>query len=249
MKAILIDDEQAALLSLKSKLELYCPEIEILELCDSAKTGFKAVNTMNPDIIFLDIEMPWINGFEFLESLGDDIQFEVIFVTAYNQYAIKAFKYSAMDYLLKPVIKDDLIELYERLLKKKSKFDKDKIAQLKADISIEGHSKRLLLSVSDGIEIVHENEILYCKADANYTEIHLKERKMIVVSKNLAQIEKLLDQQFFFRIHHSYLVNLTAIKRFRQTDGSEIILFNQTSLPVSRRKKMDLLEAIQNLAD
>jgi len=247
MKAIIVDDEIAALENLKLKLNQYCPEIEIVALCDSPKEGLKKIMANEIDVLFLDIEMPWMNGFELLECFGNTIDFEVVFVTAYDQYAIRAFKVKAIDYLLKPVDKDDLIATYHRLQAQKNLMTAERFNELKEELNINPSNKKIVLSTAEGMEIVEQNKILFCKADSNYTEVHMKGNKKVLLSKTLATVEELLDQKQFLRVHKSYTINLKAIKRYVHSDGGELILKDNTTIPVSRRKKDDLMKALENL--
>lgn len=246
INAIIIDDEKAALQALQTKIQMYCPEINIKAICESSKAGLLAIKEYQPDVVFLDIEMPWMNGFEMLDCLGSNINFEVIFVTAYDQYAIRAFKSKALDYLLKPVDKDDLIETYARLKSAISHFSSEQLSELTKEMNKPIALKRILLHSMEGIEILDQNEINYCQADSNYTYVFTNSAKKIIVSKTLAGVEKLLNQNLFLRVHKSYTVNLSAIKRIAANDGARIILKDQTEIPISRRRKEQLFEALEN---
>jgi len=247
INAIIIDDEQAALQALQTKIQMYCPEINIKAICDSSKAGLIAIKEHQPNVVFLDIEMPWMNGFEMLDCLGNNINFEVIFVTAYDQYAIRAFKSKALDYLLKPVDKDDLIECSARLQDSISNFSSEMLNELMQEMNKPMALKRILLHSMEGIEILDQNEINYCQADSNYTYVYTNSAKKIVVSKTLSGVEKLLNQNLFLRVHKSYTVNLSAIQRIAAIDGGRIVLKDKTEIPVSRRRKDQLFEALENL--
>jgi len=240
-KAIIIDDEEAALQTLKKKIELYVPSISVIEVANSAKEGLQAIHKLKPDLVFLDIEMPWMNGFEMLQCLGDNIEFDVVFVTAYDQYAIKAFKTTALDYLLKPVDKDDLIACANKLNAKNGPLQSEKLSQLNELLETPTASERLVIHGHDTIEVVMQNEITYCQADSNYCVIHTAESRKIIVSKTLTSLESMLNTDNFVRIHRSYIVNMNHIKQVSVVDGSEVVLKDGTKLPVSRRKKDELL--------
>ncbi len=240
-KAIIIDDEEAALQTLKKKIELYVPSIEVIEVANSAKEGLQAIHKLKPDLVFLDIEMPWMNGFEMLQCLGDNIEFDVVFVTAYDQYAIKAFKTTALDYLLKPVDKDDLIACANKLTVKSGPLQSEKLTQLNELLETPTTSGRLVIHGHDTIEVVMQNEITYCQADSNYCIIHTTDNRKIIASKTLTSLESMLSTDNFVRIHRSYIVNMNHIKQVSVVDGSEVVLKDGTKLPVSRRKKDELL--------
>lgn len=244
MRALIVDDEQAALTTLEKKIKLYCPSIEVVGLANSAKEGLQGIQNHKPDLVFLDIEMPWMNGFEMLECVGDQINFDVVFVTAYDQYAIKAFKTKAIDYLLKPVDKDDLIECIERLHGETNRFSKKSITNLKELVEQPNSSERILIHGSDTIEVLSKHDIIYCKADSNYSYIYTKDDRKVIVSKTLTVLENELDESTHVRIHRSYIVNLDSIKQFSTSDGYEVVLGSGDRLPVSRRKKEVLLEAL-----
>jgi len=247
LRVLLIDDEKAALNTLSKKIEMYCEEIEILEKCNSAKEGLVAINKYNPDLVFLDIEMPWMNGFEMLACLGDVINFNLVFVTAYDQYAIQAFKVKAIDYLLKPVDKDDLISCVDNVKSHMKKFDKSSFDALMIEMDRPIQSNRVMIHTTEGIEVLAMEEILYCQASSNYTFLFTNDNRKIVVSKTLAEIEKLLSPKYFLRIHKSYTANLGYVQKYSNIDGGELILKSGQSLPVSRRKKEEVLDAITGL--
>jgi len=245
IKAILIDDEAPSLESLKLKLEMNCPDVEVLAQCSSAKEGIQAINKYQPNLVFLDIEMPWMNGFEMLSCLGDNINFEVVFVTAYDQYAIRAFKVKAQDYLLKPVDKEDLIDCISRIKNSSKHFSKEKLDGLVEEMDKTINSNRILLHAKNAIEVVNQDELLYLQADSNYCHVYTKDEKRIMVTKTLSEIEKMLDMENFVRIHRSYTVNLAFIKKISTEDGAyDVILESGQKLPVSRRKKENLFEML-----
>ena len=242
IKTIIIDDEPAALESLKLKLEMYCQEIEVIAMCNSAKLGLQSIIQHKPDLVFLDIEMPWMNGFELLNCIADDISFDVVFVTAYDQYAIKAFKAKAQDYLLKPVDKDDLINC---VLQLKEKSNQPKLNGVLKEMDERITINRILLHTKNAIEIINQDEIIYLQADSNYSNVHTTDSKRLMVTKTLNDLEKLLDENQFIRIHRSYTVNINLLKKIITEDGAHYaILKDDTRLPISRRRKDDLLNQI-----
>lgn len=247
IRTILIDDEESALSTLSKKIELYCEDIEIVATCKSPKEGLSKIHALKPELVFLDIEMPWMNGFEMLDCLGDNIDFQVVFVTAYDQYAIQAFKVQALDYLLKPVDKDDLIDCIDRVQRSSKKFEKKDLDTLKINLEKPVNSNRLMLHSSQGIEVLALLEIMYCQASSNYTYVFTTDDRKVVVSKTLSEIDRSLRPKYFLRVHKSFTVNLNHVKRFTNLDGGELILQNGTSIPVSRRKKGEVLQALSEL--
>jgi len=244
IRAIIIDDETAAIQTLKKKIDLYIPEIEIIDAAQNAKEGLQSIHQNQPDLVFLDIEMPWMNGFEMLECLGDNINFAVVFVTAYDQYAIKAFKTIAMDYLLKPVDKDDLIEFVRRYHQNKRITSQSKLEELRHELDQPPSHDRLMIKSLDNIDILQTEDILYCQADSNYSYIYTSDGRKVVASKTLNSLEKALNPETFVRIHRSYIVNLQHVTQISTTDGYDVTLRNGEKYPVSRRKKDDLLNLL-----
>lgn len=246
IKAILIDDEKDALITLSKKIQMYCDGIEVIAQCNSAKEGLTAINNLNPDLVLLDIEMPWMNGFELLGCLGDKLDFSIVFVTAYDQYAIQAFKVKAMDYLLKPVDKDDLIACVEGIKQQFKKIKQQDVKDLMAEMHKPLNLKRIMIHSSDGIEVLMLEEILYCQAASNYTYIFTTDGRKILASKTLSDIDKSLQQNNFVRVHKSYTANLKFVQRYSSSDGGSLVFRDGQAIPVSRRKKDEVLTAISS---
>lgn len=222
IKAIIIDDEKLAVAGLERLIEKHCPEIQLVASCSTYKESLKAINTLKPDLVFLDIEMPQANGFELLESLIYR-DFKLIFTTAYSDYAIKAIKVKASDYLLKPVDPEELTQAV------KNAFESD-IAKNDTD------NTKLIINTQDSVFYINQDEIMYLKSDGNYTVIQTKYGKSIIVSQTLKRLEEKLNEANFSRIHHSYIVNQTEIFEFNKT-SLKITLTDGTQIPVSIRKK------------
>ena len=247
MRAIIIDDEKHCREGLAILLSRHCPGVEELEQCGNAKAAIKAISLHQPDIIFLDIEMPAMNGFEMLEYCGG-YDFEIIFTTAYNEYAIKAIRHSALDYLLKPVNKNELIQAVERAGDNKKTAVSSRITELLNTLGGKKIQERITVSTIEGLIFIDTKEIMYCESENNYTRIHLAGQKIILVSKTLKKVEELLaDNNNFFRIHHSYLVNLNYVQRYVKGDGGELVMNNGDNLTVSRSKKAAFLELLGRL--
>ncbi|SKC58403.1 LytR/AlgR family response regulator transcription factor [Ohtaekwangia koreensis] len=244
INAIIVDDELKSRESLKILLEEFCDNVTVKALCQNVAEAVQSIQQHKPDVVFLDIQLQRETGFDLLTQLGD-FNFEVIFTTAYAEYAIKAFKFAAIDYLLKPI---DIEEL-KRSLSKVEKRMNDSISQrlqqlmqnLKSNIP---ENYKLALPTSDGLIFVKTQDILYCEASSNYTEITVADGKKYVVSRTLKEYEDMLSDHNFYRIHNSYLINLNAIKKYVRGEGGYVVMTNDKSLDVSKRKKEGFLARI-----
>lgn len=245
LKAILIDDEQSSLNSLKEKILQHCSEIKIISFCDNPQEGITMIETLKPDLVFLDIEMPLINGFTLLQQLSYK-NFELIFVTAYDHYAIKAIRYSALDYLLKPVEIEDLKNAVDRAIKKQNNSGPNKQLELLLEnIIIEKCKfKSIAIPTTQGLQFIKIEEIIYLEANVNYTKFYLTNNVKYTVCKTLKKFEEMLPDDVFFRIHNSYLVNKNYIEKYIRGDGGQVVLSNGTFLEVAKRKKAEFLKAI-----
>ena len=250
LKAILIDDEQYCLDALEATINNECPEVKIIEMCLDGETGIEAIKTHNPELIFLDIAMPKMDGFEMLDIL-ENIDFEVIFTTAYDNYAIQAFKVNAVDYLLKPIDSDELREAVDKV--------KQRVKSKKGTLHINEQIKALLISLRDqspafqqisiptaeGMQLIEANRIMYCTGEGSYTNIHLDNNTDHLISKTLKYIEKKLkDYPFFIRIHNSSLINLNKLKSYVRSDGGYVIMHNNKTLSVSKQRRSTLLKKL-----
>jgi len=244
LRAILIDDEKNCLTSLQYDLKTHCPSIEIIDVCQGGKEGLLSINKHKPDLVFLDIDMPHINGFEMLEMIPQ-INFATIFTTAYDKYALQAFKISAVDYLLKPVNQEELVQAVEKVKKQKSSNDSQKnidflIEQMQA---IESDSvKKIAFPTFEGIEFVALKDINYCQSDNNYTYVYLLDGTHLLISKTLRHVEEMICDYQFFRVHNSYIVNLDYIKKFVKGDGGYLLMQDGKHISVSRSKKGELIK-------
>jgi two-component system LytT family response regulator len=243
---IIIDDEKNARETLAKIIERYfSTKIKILFSADSVKEGVFAINKHNPDLVFLDIEMPEENGFKLFDYF-DIYNFEVIFTTAYKQYAIDAIKFAALDYLLKPINFIDLRDVLTRLEKKQSKTSNN--AQIEAFLSNvnndPGNFNKIALPTLDGYQLEKVNNIVYCQAEESYCKIFTNRNEVILVARTLKNIEELLPEEVFFRIHKSHLVNMNYIKSYSKTDGYKIKLENGVELDVATRRNDEFLKAL-----
>jgi len=244
IKAIIIDDEPVNAMLLRSDLAAHCDSVDVVAICHSAKDGINAIKKENPDLIFLDIEMPWMNGFEMLEMF-DSIPFSIIFTTAHDQFAARAFRISAVDYLLKPI---DANDLKEAVHKAQQKIDQQQgqanIKNLLKNINQPSGQQKIALANSNGFEFVEVSHIIYCQAEGAYTKVFLENKRHIVVSKTLGDIEELLPSDLFQRIHHSSVVNLGFVTHFVRADGGYLKLKTGEELTVSKSKKEALMERL-----
>lgn len=244
IKTVIIDDEQHCIKSLLSDLEKNCPAVQVLEACNSAKAGIMAIKKYSPDLVFLDVEMPWMNGFEMLDVLGE-VNFSIIFTTAHGEFAAKAFRISAVDYLLKPIDAHDLKEAVQKVERKINEGGGlQHISNLLRNMRQPSSQQKIALPNRNGYEFTEVNSIIYCEAEGAYTKIFMEEKKIVLVSKTLGDIEELLPPELFQRIHHSTLVNITYIAQFSRTDGGYVVLKNNEKLWVSKAKKEALMERL-----
>ena len=241
IRSIIIDDEQHCVRSLLSDLQQHCPSIEVADACSSAKEGIMAIKKLNPDLVFLDVEMPWMNGFEMLEVLND-VNFSIIFTTAHDEFAAKAFRISAVDYLLKPI---DANDLKVAVLKVEKKMDEGSslqhISNLLQNMKQPLTQQKIALPQREGYEFVDVASIIYCHAEGAYTKVFIENKKQMLISRTLGDVEELLPPELFHRIHHSSLVNLSFISQFLRTDGGYVVLKNGEKLSVSKAKKEMLM--------
>ncbi len=244
IKSIIIDDEQKSRESLQILLQDFVDNVEVLALCGTVAEGIEAIRQHKPDVVFLDIQMQRETGFDLLAKINP-IQFEVIFTTAHSEYAIKAFRFSAIDYLLKPIDIEELKKAVEKVEKKLTGNISARLEQLVQNLkSAPNQRYKLALPSNDGLVFVKVDDIIYCEASSNYTNIFMADGKKHVVSRTLKEYEDLLADQDFFRIHNSYLINLNALKKYGRGDGGYVVMNNDVSLDVSKRKKDSFLMRI-----
>jgi two-component system LytT family response regulator len=243
--AIIIDDVDNSRLTLAHDLKQYCPQIKIIGEANSVKTAIDEISEKKPDVVFLDIQLGDGLGFEILETIND-FDFQVIFTTALDTYGIKAIKFSALDYLLKPIDPDELVEAVNKLENTKKDNIKDSINLLLNNIKdINPGNKRIALNSADKIHMVYITDIIRCESQGSYTIFHLKDKEQIVVTKNLKEYENLLEDYSFIRIHHSHLINFAYLKEFVKKDGGYAVMTDNSQVPVSFRKRNDLMDMIE----
>ncbi|RPD96628.1 DNA-binding response regulator [Aureibaculum marinum] len=246
IKAILIDDEKSAIQSLSWEIENFCEDVKIIESFTDPLDAISAINYLKPDCVFLDIEMPEMDGFQLLNSLKYR-DFDLIITTAFDNYAIKAFRESAIDYLLKPIDSDDLVQAVEKIKKNKNQNGLGtELKKVLTDLVPQQGYNKIGLPLVGKTKYVAPNDIYYCKSDGNYCEIFFVDGSVEMLTKKIKEIEEIISNKYFFRVHNSYLVNINYIKEFVKTEGQYLVLENGTSIPVSRSKKNDLLKLLDN---
>ncbi len=242
--ALIIDDNQKARDFLKRDLEKFCAELKILGEADGVVSGLKAIKKHKPEIVFLDIHMDDGTGFDILELL-DNISFKVIFTTASDAHAIQAFKFSAIDYLLKPIDPEELVAAVAKAAKGTAP-EKENVSILKSHLKKEDKQelKKIALHTAEKIQICEISEIIRCEADVNYTHFNFKGGSSILVTKTLKHFDQLLTPSGFCRVHQSHLINLTEVKEYVKADGGYIVMSNGDRVPVSSRKKSEVIDRI-----
>jgi two-component system, LytTR family, response regulator len=248
IKAIVVDDELGARESLSKMIEKNCKQIEIVAKVDSMLAAFEAITNKEPDLVFLDIEMPNGNAFDLLEKFKT-INFNIIFTTAYDHYAIKAIKFSAVDYMLKPIDPEELVlavKRFEERTGKNATLDKQ-FKTLLSNIKPENKLKKVGIPDGDGLIFINLSDIIRCDSDGNYTFFILTSGKKIIASRTLGEYEQMFAEDNFFRIHRSHLINLEHVKKYIKGEGGYVVMSDNSQVEVSRRNKTDFLEKLSHL--
>ncbi|MHB0755703.1 LytR/AlgR family response regulator transcription factor [Polaribacter sp. M15] len=243
IRAVIIDDEPKAIQGLAWELSNFNDEIEVMATFTEPEEAIRYLKSTKIDCLFLDIEMPTMDGFQFLEQL-ETKNFAVVITTAYNEYAITALKKEAIDYLLKPIDSDDLTEAIRKIKKHNTKgFNADKFEDMLLKFNNKLHHKKITINTDGKLVFLEPKDIYYVESDGNYSTLHLSKNKKIVVTKKLKEINELLPKDHFFRIHNSYIINLDTIKEFLKSDGY-VILESGAKVPVARQRKSEFLEKL-----
>ncbi len=244
MRALIVDDVENVAESLKQLIVEFCENVDVIGIANSADSAIEIIKTEKPDLVFLDIQMPGKSGFDLLKSF-EKVDFSVIFVTAYNEFAIKAVRFGAIDYLLKPVDIDELKDAIERA-KIKTEEKTEEIKNLLSNIQNPGDSNNtLIINSEQGYKLIKIAEIIRIEADGNYSFIYTEDGKRAISSKNLKLFEKYLENYDFVRIHNSHLINLAKIDNLNTKEALEVIMTNGEVLPISVRKKQDLIKKFE----
>lgn len=242
--ATIVDDEPDCCESLVMLLERYCPEIKVLDICYAADTAIQSIKEHPPQILFLDIEMPFMNGFELLEKLGD-INFELIFTTSYDQYAIRAIRFSALDYLLKPI---DREELQKAVQKAAQRSQHPLPQQLELLLQKLNHPavpvNKIAIPTMDGFQLLAADSIISCESESNYTHLFLKGKRKVMASRNLKEMEEMLQDYPFIRVHHSHIVNVNEVEKYMKGEGGYLVMSDGSTINVSRSRKELLLKKL-----
>jgi two-component system LytT family response regulator len=242
LRAILIDDEIKSRSNLRQLLFEYCPEVKVIAEAGSAIEAIKVIRELNPDLLFLDIEMGEFSGFDLLKLLNGEKNFEVIFVTAFDKYGIQAAKACALDYLLKPI---NILELSNAVAKATTqinpKKENDRLRELIANIDRGNDEQKIAIPLFDKIEFLSIKKIIRLEAEGNYTHIYLDDKKHYLVSKTLKEYQELLESKNFIRTHQSHLINIRKISAYVKTNGGHIAMDDNSQIPISRQKKEEVL--------
>lgn len=242
LKVVIVDDENDALEALEWKLNRYVDEVEVIK-CNSSIASIDIINNSNPDVVFLDIQMPEMDGFTLLENLSNR-KFNLIFTTAHDEFALKAIKVSAIDYLLKPVDKDELIEALDKIKQTQTgDLLEDKLQLLLGNIN-ETQNDKINIAADGKVYLLDKNDVIMLKSDKSYTTLYLTSDQQIVVSKTLKEVEKKFQFSQFYRVHNSYLINLNHVKEYLKGLGGELIMSNGYTAAISRNKKAELFKKL-----
>lgn len=245
IRAIIIDDEIHCRKTLGMLLKESCPDVQLVEQCDDAESGLEAIQKLNPDLVFLDIEMPNMNGFEMLEKMPT-INFEIIFTTSYDQYAIKAFHFSALDYLLKPVDRKELENAVQKVVQRRHNPLPQQLEILLQRLHQSNSSiQKIALPTMEGLQMIAVDSIISCESESNYTTFLLKNKNKLVVSRPLKEVEEMLEEYSFLRVHNCYVINLNEIDKYVKGEGGYLVMSDGTSIDVSRSKKEVLLAKLR----
>lgn len=245
IRAVIIDDEPHATKSLEILLSEDCPQVQVVASFNHPAEALLFLRSNQVDLIFLDIDMPFMNGFELLNRLAP-INFDIIFVTAYDQYAIKAFKFSAFDYLLKPVDEVELINSLRKLENKSKKSTQNSNFEHLLEVFKSGQSavKRIALPTLEGFEFIEVEKIIRCESDSNYTKIFLQNLPMMLVSRTLKEIEETLSDLPFIRVHNSHIIAKNHVKKYVKADGGYILMIDNSEIPISRARKEEVINEL-----
>jgi two-component system, LytTR family, response regulator len=247
IKTILIDDERSSLENLEQKIKAFCPQLIVVATSEQPAEAIFLIRHHRPDVIFLDIEMPHMNGFRMLDELGD-YHGEVIFTTAYSHYAIEAIRLSAFDYLLKPVIIQDLQATVSRLARQLARLTQERLDLLRQSLSrSQSQDDRIAVSTGDGLEFILVRDVVRIESSSNYSRIFLMQGKTILVTRQLKEFEEMLRPYRFCRVHNVHLINLNHVRKYIRGEGGRVLMGNGDEIEISRRRKDDFLKLMSPL--
>jgi two-component system LytT family response regulator len=246
IKAVIVDDEAHCCEVLKTLLEKYCHEVQIISICSSGKEALQVIEEQQPALVFLDVEMPRMNGFDMLEKIPI-INFDLIFTTSYNQYALKAIRFSAIDYLLKPIYREELQKAVQKVVHRYQRTITQQLEILMQKLRLSSSFvTKIAMPTMEGLQMVAVDTIISCESDSNYTNVMIKGKQKIIVSRTLKEIEEMLEDHPFARVHHSHLVNINEINKYVKGEGGYLQMSDGSSIDVSRSKKEALLRKLLN---
>lgn len=243
IKTILVDDEPNCCEALSLLLNAYCPEVQIVGVCHSGESALSSILLQKPDLVFLDIEMPQMNGFQLLENIPK-INFDLIFTTSYDQYAIQAIRFSALDYLLKPVDREELQKAVQKVGQRLFYPVPFQLEILLQKLKHPAAIQKIALPTMEGLQMIPIDSIISCVSDSNYTIFMLKGKQKVIVSRTLKEIDEMLTEYSFLRVHHSYLVNLNEVNKYIKGEGGYLVMSDGSTIDVSRRRKEMLLKRL-----
>jgi two-component system LytT family response regulator len=246
IKAIIIDDEAKARRMMEALLREYCPDVTVAAIAEDVPSGVIAINKHKPDVLFLDVEMPGYTGFQLLDFFNE-IDFEIVFTTAHSDYALQAFRVSAIDFLLKPIQISELIAAVEKVKLKRGQ-NKERLSVLKENFK-DNSIKKMALPVAEGLLFVEVEDISHLEADGAYTHFHFSDGRKIMVSRKIKEFEEALSQQSnFFRTHRSFIINLKKMKQYIKQEGGYVLLENEIQIPLARERKDEFLSVIERIS-
>jgi two-component system, LytTR family, response regulator len=244
IRAIIIDDEPYCCEALATLLDDCCPNVQVLGSYHNGIEGIDAIRQLSPDLVFLDVEMPKMNGFDMLAALPS-VNFEIIFTTSYDKYALKAIRFSAIDYLLKPIDQEELQKAVEKVVRRSQKPIAQQLEILMQKIQQPSRPiNKIAMPTMEGLQMIELEHIISCESDSNYTILHLEGGKKMVVSVTLKDIEELLDEHSFLRVHRCHVVNLNRVEKYVKGEGGYLVMSDASSVDVSRSRKEDLLRKL-----
>lgn len=242
MNAVILDDELYCTETLFHLLKKHCPQVTQIDVYTEPEVALEAVRAKTPDVLFLDIEMPFMTGFDFIHALGST-RASVIFTTAYDMYAVQAFKVNAVDYLLKPIDKQELISAIQKVKDKPHPFNEQILTGLiRSAIEQQQSPRKISIHTVDGIHLLALDDIIFCKSEGSYSFIYLREQTPLMVSKNLTEMEDLIKSSRFFRIHKTHLINRDHVLKVNKAEGGDVTMSNQEKVPISRQKRVEFFE-------
>jgi two-component system LytT family response regulator len=247
IRAVVIDDEIMARETITEMVDLYCQEVKVIGEAENVKSGIELIQNASPDLLLLDIQLTDGTSFDILKNIKKN-DFKVIFITAYEDYALKAIKFSALDYILKPIDPNELVVAIDKA--RESLEQRDTSVKLRAlfdNMEHYGDNKKIVLKTANNVHLISLNDIIRCQSDKNYTHFHIRNHEKVVVSKTLKEYEDILSEYKFFRAHQSHLINLSHIRRYEKADGGYLVMSDNSIVPVSFRKKDELMKAFNTL--